>query len=84
MKARSQKPEARKNSGKKTVYRKDDTKSTPGATSTEDQNVKIRTIKGSETLGYKGEAHGEHSGQNSPRPVDDLDGDLADNSTKKR
>ena len=39
----------------------------------------IRDIKGSETLGYKGEAREEHSGQNSPRRVPDPKGDLADN-----
>ena len=46
---------------------------------TEEDNVKIDTIKGSETLGYKGEAHEEHSGQNSPRNIPEPAGDLADN-----
>lgn len=79
MKAKRQKPP-----GKKNEYRKDDTKTNVGAPSTEDQNVKIRTIRGSETLGYEGEAREEHSGQNSPRPAPGPTGGLADNSTKKR
>jgi len=39
----------------------------------------IRVIKGSETLGYKGEAHAEHSGESAPRRNPDPQGDLADN-----
>jgi hypothetical protein len=45
----------------------------------ESEVERIRVIKGSETLGYKGEAHEEHSGQNPPRPAPGLKGDLADN-----
>jgi hypothetical protein len=40
---------------------------------------RIRDIKGSETLGYKGEAHEEHTGQATPRRNPDPKGDLADN-----
>lgn len=47
--------------------------------STEEQTQKIEAIVGDEALGYKGPAHGEHSGQD-PRPEDDRDTNgLADN-----
>lgn len=45
----------------------------------EEQTERIRAIKGSEALGYKGEAREEHSGQNPPRDTPDPKGDLADN-----
>ena len=47
--------------------------------STEEQNVKIDAIVGDEALGYKGAAHGEHSGESAPRRKDGLAEDLADN-----
>ena len=46
---------------------------------TEEQVERIRDIKGGETMGYKGEAREEHSGQNEPRETPEPDGDLADN-----
>jgi hypothetical protein len=49
----------------------------PGAT--EDKNVKIQEIHGSEVLGYKGEARGEHSGQDATDDLTDPKADLADN-----
>jgi hypothetical protein len=45
----------------------------------EEQNERIEGITGSETLGYKGEAREEHSGQTSARPNPDPPNDLADN-----
>lgn len=69
---------------RKTTYRKGDEAGSPDSKgATEDQMVNT-TIKGSETLGYKGEAKGEHSGQNSPRRVPDPTGDLANQNPKKR
>ncbi len=47
--------------------------------STEEQNTKIDAIVGDEALGYDGPAHGEHSGQESPREKDGLGEGLADN-----
>jgi hypothetical protein len=62
------------------VVRSDDEQDASDAKgATEDQVEKINTIKGGEVLGYKGEAREEHSGQNSPRRVPGLEGDLADN-----
>jgi hypothetical protein len=49
----------------------------------ESEVERIRVIKGSETLGYKGEAREEHSGQNSPRQTPDPKGDLADNNPEQ-
>jgi hypothetical protein len=47
--------------------------------STEEQTEKIEAIVGDEALGYKGSAHGEHSGESVPRRKDGLADDLADN-----
>ena len=47
--------------------------------STEEQTEKIDAIVGDEALGYKGSAHGEHSGERAPRRKDGLAEDLADN-----
>lgn len=67
------------------VVRSDDEQDAPDAKgATEDKVERIDTIKGSEVLGYKGEAREEHSGQNSPRRSPDLDGDLADNKPSDR
>ncbi|HUP48081.1 MAG TPA: hypothetical protein VNA04_04750 [Thermoanaerobaculia bacterium] len=49
---------------------------------TEDQIQKIKTIRGSEVLGYEGAGREEHSGENSPVETDDLETDLADNEKK--
>jgi hypothetical protein len=49
---------------------------------TERDMQRIETIKGSEVLGYQGEAREEHSGQNEPRDVPEPTGDLADNRNK--
>lgn len=46
---------------------------------TEEEVEKIRTIRGTEVLGYEGSGREEHSGENSPKPADDLRDDLADN-----
>jgi hypothetical protein len=50
--------------------------------STEEQNVKITAIVGSESLGYKGSGREEHSGENSPDESTSLADDLADNAPK--
>jgi len=50
-----------------------------GKGATEEQTQRIESIKGSETLGYKGEAHEEHTGAKTPRRNPDPTGDLADN-----
>jgi hypothetical protein len=47
--------------------------------STEEQTEKIDAIVGDEALGYKGAAHGEHSGESVPRSKDGLADELADN-----
>jgi hypothetical protein len=49
----------------------------PGAT--EDKNVKIEEIHGSEALGYKGEGREEHSGQDATDDLSEPNADLADN-----
>ena len=49
---------------------------------TEDQVDRIRTIVGSEVLGYDGGGREEHSGENSPTQKGDLKSDLADNEPK--
>lgn len=49
----------------------------------EEQTERIRAIKGSEALGYKGEAREEHSGQNPPRENPEPKGDLADNEREQ-
>ncbi len=46
---------------------------------TEEEVEKIDTIRGSEVLGYEGAGREEHSGENAPKPADDLRDDLADN-----
>ena len=46
---------------------------------TEDQVDRIRTIVGSEVLGYEGAGREEHSGENSPLEKSDLKSKLADN-----
>ncbi len=51
--------------------------------STEEQVEKIEVIRGPETLGYEGSAHGEHSGQNEPREGTRLTDDLADNKPEQ-
>lgn len=58
---------------------RDDSEGPDSKGATENEIDRIQDIKGSETLGYKGEAREEHSGQNSPREVPDPKGDLADN-----
>ena len=50
-----------------------------GKGAVEEDIQRIESIKGSETLGYKGEAHEEHSGQKTPRENPDPKADLADN-----
>ena len=47
--------------------------------STEEQNVKIDAIVGSEALGSAHSGREEHSGQNAPKPADGLKDLLADN-----
>jgi len=47
--------------------------------STEEQNVKIDAIVGSEALGSSHAGREEHSGENAPKPEDDLEDLLADN-----
>jgi hypothetical protein len=54
----------------------------PGAT--EDNNVKIQEIHGSEVLGYKGEGREEHSGQTATNDLSDPKDDLADNDPAER
>lgn len=49
---------------------------------TEDKVDRIRTIRGSEVLGYEGEGREEHSGENTPVKSGDLEADLADNEAK--
>ena len=49
---------------------------------TEDQVDRIRTIQGSEVLGYEGAGREEHSGENSPKKPRDLKSGLADNEEK--
>jgi hypothetical protein len=49
---------------------------------TEDKVDRIRTIVGSEVLGYEGAGREEHSGENSPKEQGDLKSDLADNEPK--
>ncbi|HEX6176789.1 MAG TPA: hypothetical protein VF057_00410 [Thermoanaerobaculia bacterium] len=49
---------------------------------TEDQVDRIRTIRGSEVLGYEGAGREEHSGENSPKEPRDLKSELADNEEK--
>ena len=50
---------------------------------TEDQVQKIKSIKGSEVLGYEGAGREEHSGENAPaEKTGDLEADLADNEAK--
>ena len=49
---------------------------------TENQVEKIDVIRGTEALGYEGSGREEHSGENRPRPADDLRDDLADNQPK--
>ena len=46
---------------------------------TEDENEKIKVIRGSESLGYDGSGREEHSGENAPKEPEDLTSDLADN-----
>jgi hypothetical protein len=50
---------------------------------TEDQVQRITGIKGSEALGYKSEAHEEHSGKSSPPRNPDPDSDFADNKPEQ-
>lgn len=50
--------------------------------STEEQMEKIAVIRGAEVLGYEGAGREEHSGENSPVPVRDLEDELADNTRK--
>ena len=46
---------------------------------TEEQTQKIDAIVGNEVLGYEGEAHGEHSGQESTPHEETVPDTLADN-----
>jgi len=46
---------------------------------TESQIEKIDAIVGNEVLGYDGAGREEHSGENSPKPAEDLRDELADN-----
>ena len=46
---------------------------------TEDQVVRIETIKGDEVLGYEGSGREEHSGENSPTESDSPTSGVADN-----
>ena len=58
----------------------DDEKDAPDAKgAVEEDNRKIRTIKGNEVLGYDGSGREEHSGQNDPTK----DTGLADNKTSR-
>jgi hypothetical protein len=45
----------------------------------ESQVEKIDAIVGNEVLGYDGAGREEHSGENSPKPPEDLRDELADN-----
>jgi hypothetical protein len=49
---------------------------------TENQVEKIDVIRGTEALGYEGSGREEHSGENRPRPANDLRDELADNQPK--
>jgi pyruvate/2-oxoacid:ferredoxin oxidoreductase beta subunit len=46
---------------------------------TEEDTQKIEVIRGAEVLGYEGAGREEHSGENSPKSVDDPRDELADN-----
>ena len=46
---------------------------------TEEEVEKIDVIRGSEALGYEGSGREEHSGENRPRPANDVRDELADN-----
>jgi hypothetical protein len=67
---------------KKVVRDNDEGEGPDAKGATEEDNIKIDTIKGSETLGYKGEAHEEHTGQTGGRKVPDPEGDVADQNPK--
>jgi hypothetical protein len=45
----------------------------------EDKTEKIRAIVSDDSLGYIGMGREEHSGENSPEPIDELEDELADN-----
>lgn len=45
----------------------------------EDKTEKIRTIVSDDSLGYAGMGREEHSGENSPEPIEELEDELADN-----
>jgi hypothetical protein len=45
----------------------------------EEEFVRIECIDGYEVLGYRGEGREEHSGENTPRALEDQLGELADN-----
>jgi hypothetical protein len=45
----------------------------------EEKTEKIRTIVSDDALGYVGMGREEHSGENSPEPIDELEDELADN-----
>lgn len=47
--------------------------------STEEMNVKIDAIVGSESLGSQHAGREEHSGENAPKPEESLEDLLADN-----
>ena len=40
---------------------------------------KLRDIVSNDSLGYTGMGREEHSGENSPKPVEELEDELADN-----
>jgi len=40
---------------------------------------KIRDIVSNDALGYAGMGREEHSGENSPKPIEELEDELADN-----
>ncbi|HLJ74116.1 MAG TPA: hypothetical protein VKU62_05995 [Thermoanaerobaculia bacterium] len=45
----------------------------------EDKTEKIRAIVSDDSLGYAGMGREEHSGENSPEPIEELEDELADN-----
>ncbi|HUO84046.1 MAG TPA: hypothetical protein VM534_02940 [Thermoanaerobaculia bacterium] len=45
----------------------------------EEDVEKIREIDSTDSLGYEGRGREEHSGENAPVPLEDLESELADN-----
>ena len=66
------------------VPMKDKENDEPDAKGAMEEDVsRIETIKGSEVLGYAGDARGEHSGQNEPVKKTSELAELADNKPEQ-